>query len=255
MALPRFTVRLAVAVCAAVALGGCRGAPPAETGLFTPAREASEALSLREARGFVLDLTEGPERSRVFEIVDGEHQGQRRRLTVRAEGSAIILESTLEGDERAESVERMRISERGDLVSERSVTRDREVITEFVPPLLLFPATLDPSAPAHASNAFIVHPIQDPERVKQRGDAKVTISMVGIERVSLEGGVVEAARVRSVLTIDFGVAAVERTTDQWFALRDGSAGIRGLVAERYDEVIKVLGVQTERRTGTMRAVP
>ncbi len=247
MRLPSFT-RLAVLVAVSGLFGGCATAPADPPGLFGSTREVGEGIDLASARAMVAGLQPGETRTRLFEVVEGEDEGSRRRMEVSNESGTLRITTTLAGEDRPRSAERMRVGTGGDLVSERSVTRDRDVITEFDPPLLVFPARLEPGTPARGTNRFIVHPLSDPERVKQRGNATVEITLVGREAVSLPDAVVQALRVRTRLEVDFGAAEVERTTDQW--LMPGA----GLIAERYDETIRVLGVPTERRHGTMRAV-
>ena len=256
MTRPMFTRRGILLACAACAmLAGCHSKPiPADPTVFGPTRELSRSVTMKEAWAFVLDLKGGETRSRRFEIVDGQHKGHERRLDVRSEGDVIVLESTLDGAEKPDSVERMRVTSEGTLVSESSLTRSKKVITEFVPDLLVFPVSLEPKTPVVTKNEFLVHPMSDPKKVKDRGKATQTSTLVGLEHVKLSEGTVDAAHVRTVLMIDFGVATVERTTDQWFAIDPKDGGASSLVAESYDEIIKVMGIQTERDTGTMRAI-
>ena len=259
MALPRFTrtspIAGALAGLSVLVLGGCQSAtPPTTPGLFGPTRASGAGLAMTDAWAFVLGVGEDQSRSRTFEIVAGESSGHERRLDVRTEDGEIVVTSTIVGEEHPESVDRWTVSADGSLVALRSMTRDHEVITGFDPPLLVFPKRLEPGAPATMSNEFIVHPVAHPSRVKQRGKATLSITLVGIEEVTLGSGSIDALHVRSELKIDFGVAAVDRVTDQWFAVGKGEErdGIGGIIAERYDETIKVLGIQTERHAGTMR---
>jgi hypothetical protein len=98
---------------------------------------------------------------------------------------------------------------------------------------------------------FIVHPLADRKKVKQRGRAEVTISLVGFQTIRLPDGQAEAIHVQTKLTVDFGVAKVERTTDEWF-----QPGV-GLIADSFNEEIKVLGVTTEHttQTGVAESIP
>lgn len=229
-----------------IPLAGCSPGPTHDPNLFTNTRAATETITLAQARAFLASQSPG-DASRRFDVVGGEPLGRTVILKTRAGDDAdVLLRRTLLGSAHPETVQRFSISG-GALVSTRSTNYDRDVITEFHPPLLIFPNQLAPGSPATQSLEFIVRPLGDPRRIKRRGDASVTISLVDRQDVALPGGTADALHVRTVLEIDFGAAKVERTTDQWFL--PGA----GLVAESFDERIKVLGVPTERSRQTMRA--
>jgi hypothetical protein len=237
--------RIAITLGAALtlALSGCSSTPAPPPSDFGPVREAPGAVSLTETRPLLV-ATSG-EASRRFTIVAGDEEGRTRILQIRAHDDQNIIQRTmLDGDDNPLSLQNFAVAADGNLVSWRDVNYAHEVFTEFKPPMVIFPKELAPARPVTQSLEFIVHPLAERQKVKQRGRAEVTISLVGLQTVQLADGSADAIHVQTKLTVDFGAANVERTTDEWFL-----PGV-GLIADSFDEQIKVLGVTTEHTTQT-----
>lgn len=241
--------RLILCLAAAITLAGCHSAPAPTPSMFGPVRAPDGAISLEEARPFLVS-TSG-EASRQFSIVAGDDAGRTRLLQVRAhDDQNILLRISLMGDEKTQSLQNFAVNAEGNLVSWRDTNYAHEVFTEFKPPMIIFPHELGPDRPAVTQSLeFIVHPLADRQKIKQRGKAEVTISLVGAQAVNTPDGQRDAVHVRTQLAVNFGAATVERTTDEWFL--PGA----GLIADSFDEQIKVLGVTTEHTTQTAVADP
>lgn len=155
---------------------------------------------------------------------------------------------------------------------------DDDVIVEFVPPLLIYPARIGLSRPAPATQqdgavespaaafdstieqeSFVtVHPMKHPERVRVKGPAKQKIWYEGMETppkavepaetasIAVEPGAGRdeepAARLRSVCEIDLGVSRSVNETIVW--IRQG----RGVVHEWRRERTEALGVKIREKT-------
>lgn len=243
MRAPRTTLALA----GAALLAGCQTPAPMDDALFGATTDAPSPLDAPDARPF-LSRSAAPA-SRTFAVLGGEHDGATRRLeTKRDPDGSILLKRSIEGADRPESIQTFHVNTGGDLVSTRETNIARDVITDFDPPLVAFPASLAPGKPFTQSLEFIIHPLDDPQKIKDRGKADVEISLVGAQTINLPSGPVDTLNVRTTLKIDFGPARVERTGDEW--LIPGA----GLVAESYDEKVIILGVTSEHRRETMHAL-
>ena len=240
----RRTTLFALPLGAGLALTGCHTTPAPPPSQFGPVRPAESTVSLTDARPFLI-ATSG-EASRRFKIVAGDDEGRVRIVQVRAhDDQNILVRTSLEDAKDPLSVQSFAVSAEGDLVSWRDTNYAHEVFTEFDPPMIIFPREFDASgAPITQSVEFIVHPLADRQKVKQRGKAEVTITLLGRQAIQLPGGEADAIYVQTKLVVDFGPAKVERTTDEWFL-----PGV-GLIADSFDEQIKVLGVTTEHTTQT-----
>lgn len=239
--------RSPLALATIALMAGCQAPAPMDDALFGSATDATTPLDAPDARPFLIRSTKPATRS--FAVIGGEHDGATRRLeSKRTTDDTILLRRSIEGADRPESVQRFKVNAGGDLVSTRETNIARDVITDFDPPLVVFPASLAPGSPFTQSLEFIIHPIDDPEKIKERGKAEVRIALVGAQTINLPSGPVETLNVRTTLKIDFGPARVERTGNEWLI-----AGA-GLVAESYDEKVIILGVTSEHRRETMHAL-
>jgi len=109
----------------------------------------------------------------------------------------------------------------------RSTTPGRSVLTAYEPPMLQFPDALAPNAAVESSVHVVVHPLQDPSRVQQRGKASNRVELAGRQTVRTgQGQTVLADVVRLTFTGAFGVARVRRVTELWLAPHVGVVALR-----------------------------
>lgn len=109
----------------------------------------------------------------------------------------------------------------------RSTTPGRSVLTAYEPPMLQFPDDLAPDAAVERSVHVVVHPLQDPSRVQQRGKASNRVELAGRQMVRTgQGQTVLADVVRLTFTGAFGVARVRRVTELWLAPHFGVVALR-----------------------------
>ncbi len=139
------------------------------------------------------------------------------------------------------------LSPKGDVVLIKSTDHGERVITWFSPPLVVMPKELKPDVPFKQKLKIQVFPIHDPDTMKDQGEATQELRL-DVQQVIATGDEkpTSTVRVRAVFTVDLSAADVVKTTEQWFETGEDPAG---LVAERSEEVVKVLGlaVRTTRR--------
>ena len=252
-------VAVAAATLAGLAGGGCAGPPrSADPAAFRPVGEPDPAqASELGARDLYPTLFAHPDRlepaAARFRVVSGEHAGADAVRTLRAvadddalapEGARWVLEWSIEGVEPSPlQATFLMIDEAGALVSPRVVNADRDSITDFEPPLVAVPASMAAGEPVEREHAMVVRAFGDPSRVTQRGEGTNTLTLRGAQAVEAGDRRLDGVRLDTRFRASFGPADVDRTTRRWYAHSDGS-----LLAEAWDESIKVFGLVTERRT-------
>lgn len=172
------------------------------------------------------DLATGAPRTRIERTIELDPSQRRLRISQSrlgaTESNRLVMETTL-------------VQQDGGWAMTRSVTPDRGVITDYDPPMLVYPARIEPGARLTQSVKLTVHPLSDPERVQSRGTATNTIELAGRQMVRTAAGEIEALRLRATFEGAFGVARVRRVTDSWHAPQ------LGLVAEETHERVTALG--------------
>ena len=118
----------------------------------------------------------------------------------------------------------------------------RELITVFDPPFVLAPAELVSGEVFEQEVELTVRDVDAPDRVTRRGTGRQVIELVGMVAVPESEHGEEALLVRTTFTSTFTFASVRRTTERWYAPDEVTDGASTLVAERLEEVIRVVGV-------------
>lgn len=119
---------------------------------------------------------------------------------------------------------------------------ERGVVTTFEPPLVIFPAGLEPGAPFTQTVGMKV--TDERGRPKEQGSATLEMTLVAVQDLTLAGRTVETARVRSVFRANLRNARIIRTTDRWHI-----PGV-GPVMEHFDEEVRAFGLVIERTSQT-----
>jgi len=152
---------------------------------------------------------------------------------------------TLGQEPRPRSEREMLIDADGSLTMARVVDRPHSVITVFDPPVLVIPARINSGATVRQDCRVTVYELKDPKRVKTRGDAAVEARYNGVE-----AGSPDKLRVlTTTLDLNLTAARSRRTTTRWFHPD------HGLLRERFEEQVRVLGVIIESSGQTMEVAP
>jgi hypothetical protein len=155
--------------------------------------------------------------------------------------AAALMVFAIEGEERFRWRRAIARDDEGRWLLHRFDDGDRWWRTEFTPPSVILDAGATPGAPIERGLAIRVSPLHEPEKTSHKGRGTFTMEIVGRQRVRGPAGPVDAIVVRTTLDSRFGVASATSETETWLAHPEG------LIAERSEEVIRVLGIETERK--------
>lgn len=256
------TMRSILVVFAAFLLSGCaaasRESPPVEDG---PLRSGVDAFVLSEhvpwsaGDGAGPSAIEGEIGPGVFEtlyvIVEGPKAGKLMRVTRRAgaDSRSWILTRRIEGEggpqeERFQAID----PADGSLVLASMKNHERGVIVETSPAALTAPARIDPAATITREMTMKLPRLDQPTRLREKGTARSELTYAGDQLIATPGGAFEARLLREVFVSDLTNAIAKRTIERWFA-----EGV-GLVAERWEEEVRVFGVVIERSVQGIRVI-
>jgi len=180
--------------------------------------------------------------SRAFVVIRNGEEGERLRMTITPgdeDGHWLMVRRMIQSDEIVRT-DRFRRGEDGEAILLATVEHDRDLVTRFDPPLRILPRTLPPDESRTSDASLTVRPVRDPSTIRHSGEGGFRIELMGRERIEAGGETIEAYRVHTRLTVDLGVAQGVFEADRWWA-----EGV-GLVAERLDERITVLGIPSKQ---------
>jgi len=146
---------------------------------------------------------------------------------------------------KAFSKSEIEVTEAG-VVLERITKHDSGTITEFRPAMVLMPMRAEGGFTLEQRLAMVVHPMDDPTKIKSRGTATYTLEYAGVSSVSLAGGAVEGAGFVERLEASFTGASVMNVTRKWYA--EG----KGMIALQGEESVSVLGLPAEKKVREIR---
>lgn len=239
--LPRFA---AAALCATLPLFGCKARPR-----LAPSGGASGS-ALEPAAGPIVAKQDFPlsEGTRRYRALSGEHAGKVVVITT----APAEAPSTWTIDVRAEAapepvrIDTVRVEKSGAVVLLESLNPGDKVVSRYQPPMVLLPAQLAPGETADQRFEITVHPVSNPAAVSNRGKATHTLTLEGRGALPSVGA---ALVVRAELAIELSGANVKRITESWYARGTG------LVAERFSEEIRILGLFPRTSTGHFEIEP
>lgn len=186
----------------------------------------------------------------IYEVLEGEHAGE-RLLQIRSLGhepGAWRLTRRLTS--KTEPLEmRYQTIESGALMLSYSLNHERGVRVEMDPAALTLPELLEPGKTITREMKLRLPLLDNPKRLREKGTGISEITYVDDQAVQTAAGRFDAAHVREVFTSRFSAATAERIIDRWFA--PGA----GLIAERWTEEVRVLGVVIEQNGMTIRVLP
>lgn len=182
------------------------------------------------------DLVPRDEGTLTYDLFLGDAQTPTARMTRTRQvshehGSAFAIH---EGDRR---VEYLSTSPDGSLLLHASLERGDGSVALFDPPLIVCPPSLPAGDPFTAEAAMRVVSDRHPERQREKGRARRTITHVGLERITTPAGTFDAHRIEITFLADLAFADADTLTVQWIV-----PGV-GLVQEERSRRVTILGVQ------------
>ncbi len=151
------------------------------------------------------------------------------------------FEATFALDRGERHTEFWRRDEDGATLMTAVLEHEKRALTIFDPPLLIAPRELIPGAVEISDVGMRVVDPADPRRLRERGRATRQIVYEGDQRIRTPRGELVASRVRVRFTADLRLADARTDSTLWIV-----PGL-GIVAEEHREVVRILGVTTERR--------
>lgn len=248
-ALRRATARASVFAVGA-ALAGCAassGRPPTGPAPFV----VTETVRAASPTPSAIEHTHWPGagQARVFRyrIIEGDDAGRVLIRQVRPDsGPARWRITDTLGNEPKPIEERIvSLADDGALILEEHRDYSHGVIVEFTPKLVHLPSELAPGEPFRQVMQLRLPLISKPNRLREKGVSRREVTLVGESELLLEGKPVRALHVRETIENDLGAARSTRMTDRWYSEDEG------LIAERYEEAVKALGLISTRTTRAM----
>lgn len=246
-----------------VALGGCAAGPaaddPLELGPLRPPRGTLARADLLpwtspHFKGTTRfeSIAEGDAPTTRFEIVEGPDTGALLIETRRPGPTerSWLVSRRVDG-EAGPREERLLVlnSDDGPLLMPEMLNFARGVRVEMDPPTIVLPARIDPAQPITRELRMRLPLLANPRRLRDRGIGTSELTYPHDQRVRTPAGIFNAHLLREVFTSRLGTATAVRTTDRWFAPEVG------LVAERWTEEVRVLGVVVDRSRQAIRLLP
>lgn len=188
---------------------------------------------------------EGPGAPGTIEFVTAKRAESGGESGGKSGGESWIVTRRATGEEAPYLTETYTRAADGSIALAESVNTKEAVISRFDPPMVVAPARLTPGSPAKQSLTLTVHPINDPQAVRDKGAATHEITYLGDARVGLAGWAeVNAAHIRSVFRAKLAAASVVNTSDAWRSLPSASESEpQGLLVQTDDERASFLGMQ------------
>lgn len=174
----------------------------------------------------------------LYHIVEGADAGDTILIEQKpgAKADEWIVTRTPSGDEAPLRTDRLRQEKDGSIVLLETESRDEKVISRYEPPLVVLPARLAAGDAVEQRVELTVRPIEHPDQIDHRGPATNQIKLAAGQDVKTPAGQFASLRVDAVFKADLSAAKVVNKTSTWYAPD------LGMIAERYDDVAKTLGI-------------
>lgn len=155
---------------------------------------------------------------------------------------------TVSDDTTAEVFAKKRLERRSDgaLVQTQLIKPGRGLIVETFPPPIVMPPRMRAGEPVVSEMSMRLPFINNPNRVRAQGTARKELELIGTQWIVYAGAEHLAIVVHEDFRTNLGPATSHRVSDRWYV-----PGI-GLVLERWEERVKVLGIPIEHTTQALR---
>jgi len=243
-----------VGLAACVLVIGCSGAAKpraAPIGPLGPEQAPPAPLTANDAYP---QIRAGEPATLTYRISDGQDSGKRAALTFTAcdrldappavaqPGEHACILWTVDPEQSPRNTRIWTRAGSGLIAMGIMLNPERRVDTTFEPPLVIFPAVLDPGSPFTQTVSMKV--TDERGRPKEQGSATIETTLLARQHLTLAGRTVETERVRTVFRANLKNARIVRTTDRWHI-----PGV-GPVMEHFDEEVRVFGLVVERTSQT-----
>lgn len=129
-----------------------------------------------------------------------------------------------------------------------SINHAEGVIVRIAPALLILPGALGVDEEFTQKARMTLPLISNPARLREQGAVTKSMRVEGWQRLEAEGGSFDCVRVRETHVSHLSLAKSERITTSWYA-----PGV-GLIAQRYTEEVKALGLTVRSRARSIEAI-
>ena len=225
---------MALLIMSAAALANAEG-PTARTDqahadLRTPLPVMAEELMPLEARRGIYLVTEGPEKGKQVPFTFEQH-GDRWVLTKND-----LARHELHRDQK------------GNLLIDREIDLREDRQIDYVSPVMLVPATVDRATSLTGKTRVTVRSTRTPS-VTYRGTCAWQLDFIGTGSLETPGGTIPTYRLRATREIRLPLAQISMTIE--FEYVRGT----GMVATSIDQVIRSLGLFTNREIWRLEQLP
>ena len=182
-----------------------------------------------------------PSRS-VYLVTEGPQKGEQVPFTFEQRGDQWIL--TKEEMARHE----LHRDRQGNLLVDRETDFREGRQIEYNPPIMLLPSTVDSRTSVTGTTRVIVRNTRG-SSVKYRGSCHWQLDFIGLGSIDMPGGTLPVYRLRTTREIRLSLAQISMTIDFEYV-----RGI-GMVATGIDQVIRALGLFTNREIWRLEQLP
>jgi len=174
-----------------------------------------------------------------YEIIRSTNAGATMTIRTERDGDLGTQTRTLD-DGTVLSEQRFRINPDGSVAELGFRNHERDVTVDVNPNQKLWPIDGE-------TQAFQIRlpRISNPDSIRERGTAKSTATIESIDELITPIGRLTAVRIKIVFESDLRAANAVRVTERWYTKE------LGLVAERYDETVRTLGIPVEQSVLTI----
>lgn len=187
-----------------------------------------------------------------YEVVEGPDAGALMRSTRRPgpEAGTWLMTRKLDSEDEPRE-ERLQLIDpsSGGLILRSMKNFERNVNVQFSPGALTVPASLAPDQSVVSEMSLRLPYLDRPGKLREKGTGRAEITYAADQRVRIGERSVDTRLLREIFTTTLTSAVATRTIERCFAPG------KGLVAERWEEEVRVFGVVVERSVQAIRVLP
>ncbi len=143
-------------------------------------------------------------------------------------------------------IEYLKRDEQGNLFMTRIDDLQNDAIVTFADSLLVLPAVMTPNRPVTSETTVTIYEANDGKTVKAKGSFALNVTYNAVEELTLPAGKFKCHRLVVSSQADLGLGSLTGRSVMYFAPN------AGLVAESYDEVVRILISSEKAHWATVR---